>query len=116
MDGMFGGDSAHAVAPDGSSVPAGAEAGADFGSAHNAVSEAAANFGPNNIYVNPGDGFNNLFQQMNIPQDQWSSLIDKVGPELVQHGDAYVMPDGSFGVSNVGQLSQQAFETILKSR
>lgn len=116
MDGMFGGDSAHAVAPDGSSVPAGAEAGADFGSAHNAVSETAANFGPNNIYVNPGDGFNNLFQQMNIPQDQWSSLIDKVGPELVQHGDAYVMPDGSFGVSNVGQLSQQAFETILKSR
>lgn len=116
MDGMLGGDSAHAVAPDGSSVPAGAEAGADFGSAHSAVSETAANFGPNNIYVNPGDGFNNLFQQMNIPQDQWSSLIDKVGPELVQHGDAYVMPDGSFGVSNVGQLSQQAFETILKSR
>lgn len=116
MDGMLGGDSAHAVAPDGSSVPAGAEAGADFGSAHSAVSETAANFGPNNIYVNPGDGFNNLFQQMNIPQDQWSSLIDKVGPELVQRGDAYVMPDGSFGVSNVGQLSQQAFETILKSR
>ena len=117
---LNGSESAQAApSPDVSSVHTGAEAGADFGSAHSAVSEVATNttnFGPSNIYINPGDGFNNLFQQMNIPQEQWSSLIDKVGPELVQHGDAYVMPDGSFGVSNVGQLSQQAFETILKSR
>lgn len=78
--------------------------------------DAAANFGPNNFVVNPGDGFNNLFQNMNIPQDQWASVMDKVGPDLLQSGDAYTMADGSIGIANPGQLSQHAFDVIMSAR
>ena len=68
--------------------------------------------GPANVYVNPGDGFYKVFEQMHIPQDQWNTVLDKIGSNLVQHGDAYVMPDGGIGISAPGQMSQAAVDLI----
>ncbi len=110
IGGGFNGDTASA-AP----TPSGTEVAPPAPDASN-VADVAANFGPNNVYVDPNDGLFNVFQQMNIPQDQWSGLLDKVGPELVSHGDAYIMPNGDPGLTHAGQLSQSAFETIMRAR
>ncbi len=72
--------------------------------------------GPSDVYVSPGDGFFNVFQDMGIPESQWNDVLSKVGPELVQSGDAYWMPDGTPGISNPGMLSQHAFEAIMKAK
>lgn len=115
MDGLFGGDSAHAATqPDMATVdPTNTPYPTPEAST---IMDTAANFGPNNVYVNPNDGLFNVFQQMNIPEDQWGSLMDKVSPELVSHGDAYIMPNGDSGLTHTGQLSQSAFDAIMRAR
>lgn len=113
-----GGEQASAITPD-TAMPGSAtdfNTGSPFPDVAPMSSDTAANFMPNNFVVNPGDGFNNLFQNMNIPQDQWASVMDKVGPDLLQSGDAYQMADGSFGITNAGQLSQHAFDAIMNAR
>lgn len=96
------GHEAAGAAPDASHIAA--APGSD--ALHNAYT------GPANIYVNPGDGFYKVFEQMHIPQDQWNTVLDKIGPNLVQHGDAYVMPDGGIGISAPGQMTQAAVDLI----
>lgn len=71
--------------------------------------------GPSSINVNPGDGFFKVFEQMNIPQDQWNDVLGKVSSNLVGHGDAYWMPDGTAGISAPGQMSQFAFDAIKQA-
>ena len=113
-----GGEQASAITPD-TAMPGSAtdfNTGSPFPDVAPMSSDTVANFMPNNFVVNPGDGFNNLFQNMNIPQDQWASVMDKVGPDLLQSGDAYQMADGSFGITNAGQLSQHAFDAIMNAR
>src|SRR5690606_20031723 len=59
MDGLFGGESAGAAAPD--SVLASADI----------MPTAGPEFGLSDIYVNPGDGFYNVFDSMSLPEAQW---------------------------------------------
>lgn len=102
MDGMFGGETAQAVTPDVAETVAAPVVGPEFGLS--------------NVYVNPGDGFYNVFESMNIPESEWSSVLDAIGPDLIQSGDAYAMADGTPGIAAPGQLSQQAFEAIMRAR
>lgn len=96
------------AAPDASHAAAAPDA------SHAAAPDAMHNVytGPANVYVNPGDGFYKVFEQMHIPQDQWNTVLNKVGSSLVHHGDAYVMPDGGIGISSPGQMSPAVVDFI----
>jgi hypothetical protein len=68
------------------------------------------------LTISPGEGMFQTFQEMGIPQDQWSGIMDRVGDQLVQNGDAYPMGDGTFGWSASGQLSQGSIDLIQNAR
>ncbi|GEM_PF-4412679 len=106
----LGDHATHALANQSPDLNLAPHAGAlDTSALHNIYS------GPSSINVNPGDGFFKVFEQMNIPQDQWNDVLGKVSSNLVGHGDAYWMPDGTAGISAPGQMSQFAFDAIKQA-
>lgn len=66
--------------------------------------------------VVPGEGWYQTFNEMNIPQSEWSNLLEKVGPDLAESGWAYKMPNGEWGISQPGKLPQNMLELIQKNR
>jgi len=66
--------------------------------------------------VGDGEGWYQTFNEMNIPQSEWSSLLDKVGPDLAENGWAYKMPNGEWGISQPGKLPQDMLELIQRNR
>lgn len=114
---LFGSDQAAAVDPSNASG-VGTEQAAQIQppAVETPLPSAEAFIGQSNVYVSPGDGFYSVFENMNIPESQWNSILQQVGPDLVQSGDAYWMPDGTPGLSNSGMLSQHAFEAIMRAK
>lgn len=73
-------------------------------------------FSPAAYNVHAGEGWYETFQDMNIPHDEWASLAQKVGPQLHEHGWAYVIENGPYkgqwGISQPGQLPKEMLELI----
>lgn len=63
-----------------------------------------------------GEGWYQTFQEMNIPQNEWGDLLQKVGPELEQDGYAYRMDDGSYGINRAGELPTEVLDLIERNR
>jgi hypothetical protein len=76
----------------------------------------AMTFSPAAHNVHGGEGWYETFHDMGIPKDEWSSLLQKSGPELHAHGWAYQMGNGSWGISHPGNLPQDMLELIQKNR
>lgn len=64
--------------------------------------------------VTAGEGFNQTFLEMNIPEAEWPSLLQKVGPQLPEW--AYRMSDGSWGISHTGTLPDSVLQLIENNR
>jgi hypothetical protein len=64
--------------------------------------------------VTAGEGFNQTFLEMNIPESEWPSLLQKVGPQLPDW--AYRMPNGSWGISHTGTLPDSVLQLIENNR
>jgi hypothetical protein len=70
--------------------------------------------------ISPGEGMYQTFHDMNIPEKDWSSLMDKVGPDLHNMQDvngnplAYRMPNGDWGLHMTpdGKLPTGALDAI----
>ena len=73
-------------------------------------------FSTNAFTVDPGEGWNQTFKDMNIPQSEWSDVLQKAGPQLKENGWAYQMPNGQWGISKSGQLPQSMLQLIDNSR
>lgn len=67
--------------------------------------------------VEDGEGWYQTFGEMGIANatDQ-ANLLNRVGPDLVANGWAYVMPDGGYGISRPGMLPREALDLIVRGR
>lgn len=65
--------------------------------------------------VVPGEGWYQTFKDMGVPENEWSNLLHKVGPQLQSSGFAYPIGD-SFGISSAGPLPKSVLELIQNSR
>lgn len=74
------------------------------------------NWSPDAMTINPGEGWYQTFQEMGIDSSGWSGLLEKVGPELQSRGWAYQMSNGSWGISQPGQLPSDVLELIWNNR
>lgn len=70
--------------------------------------------GPGRVYVQPGGGYFDVFKQMGIPESQWGTVLNRVGPALIEHGDAMRLPSGlgSYGVGRPGYVSKFTIDAI----
>lgn len=69
------------------------------------------------VYNNyPGKGIFETFQQMGVPQEQWQSALERVGPLLERTGDAYPMGSDSYGWSHIGSLSPEGAQILNNLR
>lgn len=66
--------------------------------------------------VHTGEGWNETFKDMGIPEQEWNSLLQKAGPKLAENNWAYKMADGSWGISRPGTLPQDMLELINNNR
>lgn len=115
FDQLFGGNKQVPHTGGGSGVAAGTQppvGGAGTGGAGHGGIE----FSPAAHTVHNGEGWYETFNDMNIPKSEWSSLLQKAGPQLQENGWAYQMPDGSWGISHPGTLPQGMLELIQKNR
>jgi hypothetical protein len=72
------------------------------------------------LSIRPGAGLYEQFQKLDIPQSEWSDLLNKVGPELhdVQaggHAFSYKMPNGEWGIrmTSDGMMPRSAADKIM---
>lgn len=72
--------------------------------------------------ISPGEGFYQTFQDMDIPQKDWSGLLERVGPQLHDmqaggHSLAYRMPNGEWGIRMTadGKMPQEALDAITRA-
>jgi hypothetical protein len=85
-------------------------------------------FDPDGQALHEGDGFYSVFKEMNdngqveIPQKDWSALLEQAGPKLhdVQvdgHPLAYRMPDGQWGVrmTSNGMFPKEGLDIIAST-
>jgi hypothetical protein len=69
------------------------------------------------LTVENGEGWYQTFSEMGITDaSEQAELLYRVGPELAMHGWAYIMPDGSYGISEPGILPRQALDLIAGGR
>jgi len=68
------------------------------------------------LRIDSGEGWFNTFKEMKVPQNEWQSLLEKVGPDLQSKGWAYQMPSGEWGISKSGQLPEGVLQLIQNSR
>lgn len=74
-------------------------------------------FGPDAYRVDPGEGWFQTFKDMGIPNEEWGSLLGKVGPQLQEAGWAYWDgAQGNWGISRPGELPQNVLDLISNSR
>ncbi|HEY0965608.1 MAG TPA: hypothetical protein VGE13_03960 [Candidatus Saccharimonadales bacterium] len=66
-------------------------------------------------WVEPGEGWYQTFQDLGIPQDHWSDVLQDAGPKLQEQGWAYKMDDGTWGISHPGSLSNESLRIIAKA-
>ncbi|HJP81795.1 MAG TPA: hypothetical protein VJ841_05355 [Candidatus Saccharimonadales bacterium] len=70
--------------------------------------------------ISPGEGMYQTFHEMNIPEKDWSSLMEKVGPDLHNMQDvngnplAYRLPNGDWGLHMTpdGKMPTGALDAI----
>jgi hypothetical protein len=79
-------------------------------------------YSPNALSIKSGEGWYQTFKDMNIPKEEWSGLLEKVGPQLhdVQVGGhplAYEMPNGQWGIRMTpgGKMPQEALDIISRA-
>ena len=74
-------------------------------------------YGAEALTVEDGEGWYQTFSEVNITEatDQ-ANLLSRVGPELVARDWAYLMPEGSYGISRPGMLPQEVLDLITSSR
>lgn len=68
------------------------------------------------LRIDPGEGWYKTFADMNIPENEWGTLLTKVGPQLHDNGWAYQMPNGTWGISRPGELPVNMLELIKNNR
>lgn len=87
------------------------------------LSPEALTFKPDVYSIQSGEGWYQEFQNMDIPQDQWAGLLEKVGPQLhdIQTGSngplAYfddVHKEWRLHMTPDGKMPQQAVDIIAK--
>lgn len=66
-------------------------------------------------WVDPGEGWYQTFQELGIPQDHWSHVLESAGPKLHEQGLAYRMDDGQWGISEPGRLSDASLRVIARA-
>lgn len=66
--------------------------------------------------VTDGEGLNQTFLELNIPESEWTSLVQKVGPQLAEQGWTYRMPNGSWGISHTGIFPDSVLQLIQNNR
>lgn len=69
-------------------------------------------FGPESQDIHLGEGWYETFQEMGIPADQRSELLQSVGPQLQQMGIAYPMGEHTWGISHPGSMPREALRVI----
>lgn len=65
--------------------------------------------------VTPGEGWYQTFGELHISQDKWADVLKTAGPKLQEQGWAYRMPDGQWGISHQGRLTDSALKTIARA-
>ncbi|MNQ67226.1 hypothetical protein D3C85_817420 [compost metagenome] len=76
----------------------------------------ATNFSEAARTVEAGEGFNQTFLDLGIPETEWSGLLQKVGPQLAEQGWAYPTLDGSWGISRPGTFPDSVLQLIQNNR
>lgn len=78
-------------------------------------------YSPDAINIKAGEGFYQTFKEMNIPKQEWSGLLEKVGPDLHEmqvngHPLAYKMA-GQWGIRMTpdGHMPKAALDIISKA-
>lgn len=81
------------------------------------VHDIGSSFSDAARHIDSGEGFYQTFKEMNIPQSEWSDLLDKVGPRLQEQGIAYPMGD-SWGINmtSSGKMPDTALRIIENAR
>lgn len=70
-------------------------------------------FDPSARNVTDGEGWYSTFQQMGIPEDNWSDILKDAGPKLGELGDAYYDDSAKeWRISNPGRLSGESLRVI----
>jgi hypothetical protein len=66
--------------------------------------------------VEAGEGWYQTFEEMGIPQDHWSDVLESAGPELQDQGWAYFDQSADeWRISQPGKLPPSALETIAEA-
>ena len=81
-----------------------------------ATGDLSGGFSGDALRVDSGEGWFNTFKEMKVPQNEWPSLLEKVGPDLQAKGWAYQLPNGEWGMNKSGQLPEGVLQLIQNSR
>ncbi len=68
------------------------------------------------FYVRPGEGWLETFQDMGIPKEHWTDILNDVGPKLHDLGVAdFNSAKGEWWISQSGNLKPEVLQTIADS-
>lgn len=64
--------------------------------------------------VTKGEGWYQTFKDFGVPGQYRDDLLKEIGPQLEKMGDAYKTSDGLWGISQPGELSDEASRLIVE--